>query len=274
MFVMRVLVFGAALSFVFGFQTSSQAAPSALLKCKSWLGLSWMGSQKIDEKAFTGLHRRTSFYESVEEGHPKEGYTKEAKDLASLKLIKGMTLLQRTKWKKDQKKVLEFLLMDDTLKIGIDLSNRATMASSRLNEPFLVISADRLLDKEAWIHEAAHWWITNEYPEVSALYQKTLEEAEKHSELQVAIDLRNALQLWFEIKANEISMANSSATLKSFQIYSELTDYWMKRLRISRPRSKSEAKIFREKLREEILSLIRWGYGVKLDEHHLQLFDH
>ena len=69
-------------------------------------------------------------------------------------------------------------------------------------------------------------------------------------------------------------MANSSATLKSFQIYSELTDYWMKRLRISRPRSKSEAKIFREKLREEILSLIRWGYGVKLDEHHLQLFDH
>ena len=202
MFVMRVLVFGAALSFVFGFKTSSQAAPSALLKCKSWLGLSWISSNRIDEEAFTGLHRRTTFYESVEEGHPKEGYTKEAKDLASLKLIKGMTLLQRTKWKKDQKKVLEFLLMDDTLKIGIDLSNRATMASSRLNEPFLVISADRLLDKEAWVHEAAHWWITNEYPEVGSLYQKTLEEAKKHTELHVAIDLRNALQLLFEIKAN------------------------------------------------------------------------
>lgn len=264
----RVLFFGLTLSFVFGFQTSSQAAPSALLKCKSWLGLSWMGSEKIDEKAFTGLHRRTSFYESVE-----EGYTKEARDLASLKLIRAITLLQRTKWKKDQKKVLEFLLMDDTLKIGIDLSNRATMASSRLNEPSLVISADRLLDKEAWIHEAAHWWITNEYPEVSALYQKTLEEAEKHTELQVAIDLRNALQLWFEIKANEISMANSSATLKSFQIYGELTQYWMKKLRLPKPQSRSEAKMFREKLREEILSLIRWGYGVKLDEHHLQLFD-
>ncbi len=197
----------------------------------------------------------------------------ETRDKAWLQFNKAIEFLKSSKWYQDEKKVLDYFLQDDTLLIGIDLGNSATMISSRLDKPLFVISAKDLLNSESWVHEAAHWWILNEYPQITELYRKARKDLEKHSELQVAIDLRDALQLWFEIKANEISMANSSATLESFQIYQELTEYWTKKLRLAWPDSKSKAKALRMKLKEEILSLIRWGYGVSLDEHHLKLFD-
>lgn len=265
MLVSRVL----ALSFVLSFPFDLMAAPSAFIKCKNWLQVfKFSKPEKLNEEVFLGINKRVSF-QSAEQNDPAREFV----DQARVQFHQAIDFLKKSKWKEDQRKVLEFLFKDDTLEIGLDLSSRATMVSSRLNKAFLVISLKDLFDKETWVHEAAHWWTLNEYPQITELYQKVQEEAELHPRLEIAIDLRNALQLWFEIKANEISMANSSASLESFQIYQELTEYWTKKLRFAWPDSKSKAKALRMKLKEEILSLIRWGYGVKLDDHHLQLFE-
>lgn len=263
-------VCGSFIALFWGFHSSLEASPKILQDCRTWLYQSWAAIQthRLEPEHFESLKKRYLFVTS-DSTEPEP----ETRDKAWLQFNKAIEFLKSSKWYQDEKKVLDYFLQDDTLLIGIDLGNSATMISSRLDKPLFVISAKDLLNSESWVHEAAHWWILNEYPQITELYRKARKDLEKHSELQVAIDLRDALQLWFEIKANEISMANSSATLESFQIYQELTEYWTKKLRLAWPDSKSKAKALRMKLKEEILSLIRWGYGVSLDEHHLKLFD-
>jgi hypothetical protein len=181
--------------------------------------------------------------------------------------------LKHSLWTQQQKKIIEFMLNDDTLIVGIDLSNRSTMVSARLDRPLLVISADKLKDQESWIHESAHWWILNEYPEISSLYKKVLEDLQNEPNLEIANKLEGALRVWFEIKANDLSFSQARSVLVTVNSYEALSLQLIRQLNLSNPKSKSQARKFRKNLRQEILNLIRWGYGIHLDEHHLKLFD-
>jgi len=252
-------------------QAPLEASPSGWAEsCRSWIlrSLSFFRTQSIEPQLFDKLKRRAVFVTSDE--------TQGEREIPMhiwIQFSEVIETLKQSHWTQDQKKVLEFVLNDDTLTFGIDLSNQSTMVSGRLDRPLLVISADQLYDKETWIHESAHWWILNQYPEIAGLYKRVLEELRLDPSSEIATKLEGALRIWFEIKANDLSFSPAKSVMTTTRSYETLSIQLSRQLNIEIPKSKSQAKAFRKNLREEILNLIRWGYGLHLDEHHLQLFE-
>jgi hypothetical protein len=247
-----------------------EACANTRQSCRVWIlrSLSLFQKNPIEAKLFDHLKRRVIFLDSdqtqTDSRIPMQ---------ALIQLSEALDSLKHSLWTQQQKKIIEFMLNDDTLIVGIDLSNRSTMVSARLDRPLLVISADKLKDQESWIHESAHWWILNEYPEISSLYKKVLEDLQNEPNLEIANKLEGALRVWFEIKANDLSFSQARSVLVTVNSYEALSLQLIRQLNLSNPKSKSQARKFRKNLRQEILNLIRWGYGIHLDEHHLKLFD-
>jgi hypothetical protein len=247
-----------------------EACANTLQGCRVWIlrSLSLFQKELIEPKLFDHLKRRVVFLDSGQNQTDSKIPMQ-----ALIQFSEAMDSLKHSLWTQQQKKIIEFMLNDDTLILGIDLSNRSTMVSARLDRPLLVISADKLKDQESWIHESAHWWVLNEYPEITTLYKEVLEDLQNEPNLEIATKLEGALRLWFELKANDLSFSQARSVLVTVNSYEALSLQFIRRLSLSIPKSKSQAKVFRRKLREEILNLIRWGYGIHLDEHHLKLFD-
>jgi hypothetical protein len=251
-------------------QAPLEASPLFAKNCRGWLlkSLNLLQKKSIEPRRFDALKRRMVFVVAQQNQGPPERPKQFIRQVNE-----ALEFLKRARWTNDQRKVLEFILSDDTLIVGVDLSNQSSMVSARLDRPLLVISANQLYDLKAWVHESAHWWILNEYPEITNLFKKNLEalEAGTHGETVRVLDA--ALRLWFEIKANDFIYSPQQSVLVSVGSYKALSGDVAKALGLQMPKSKTQAIAFRKRLRQEILNLIRWSVGVHLDAHHLEMFD-